>query len=73
MFALEISLKEDIHKLEILHMSVTRTKRLDLSVWLQKAELVPMSKGKKKVEFHYSRIEWVAFLSVGEDIQIAAG
>lgn len=70
MFALEISFKEDIHKLEIIHMSVTRTKRLDLSVWLQKTELVPMSRCKKKVELNYPRIEWVAFLSLGEDIQI---
>lgn len=34
---------------------------------------MPMSGSKKKVELNYPRIELVAFLSLGEDIQVVAG
>lgn len=67
MFALETSFREGHSQTknnshQQLLVLVTMHKGLDLSVCLQKAELIPVSGTEKNMELNYPRIEWVAFL-----------
>lgn len=64
----KLHLARDTQKLKTivqqLLVLVTMHKGLDLSVCLQKAELIPMSGIEKNMELNYPKIKWVAFLQI---------